>query len=107
MFNMSSAEARNHFPDLVSQAAYGKKRTVITRRGKKVAAIIPIEDLERLMTIEDAIDIREAEEILVRGKFEDWEEAKNEIMTHFGFEDDLQNQNRRESKKVHKKSTKI
>ena len=97
---MSSAQARNHFPDLVSQAAYAKKRTVITRRGKEVAAIIPFEDYERLLAIEDANDINEAERALAKGEFEDWNDAKKEIMTHFGLkEDDLQNRNRKKRPK--------
>lgn len=99
---MTSAEARNQFPDLVNQATYAKTRTVITRRGKKVAAIIPIEDLERLMALEDEIDIKEAEAALASDEFENWEEAKKEIMTHIGFKDaDLQNRDRKKSKKVH------
>lgn len=99
---MTSAEARNHFPDLVSQATYAKRRTVITRRGKKVAAIIPIEDLDRLLASEDEKDINEAEASLAKGNFEDWNDAKREIMTHFGIEeDDLQNRDRKKGNKIH------
>lgn len=90
--NMSSAQARNSFPDIVSQAVYAKKRTIITRRGKKAAALIPIEDLERLLAFEDQHDIQEAEEELSKGDFEEWEIAKKDIMKHFGFkENDIQN----------------
>lgn len=82
---VTSAQARNTFPDLVGQAAYGKKRTVITRRGKKVAAIIPIEDLERLQALEDTLDAEKIEHALENEEFENWNDAKKDIMKHFGF----------------------
>lgn len=43
--NITSDQARDQFPDLASQAIFSKRRTVITRRGKKVAAAVPSEDL--------------------------------------------------------------
>ncbi len=90
--NMTSAQARNHFPDLVSQAIYAKKRTIITRRGKKAAAIIPIEDLDRLLAFEDQLDLEDAREALEREEFIDWELAKKDLMKHFGSkENDIQN----------------
>lgn len=90
--NLPSALARDQFPDLVSQATYAKRRTVITRRGKKVAAIVPIEDLERLLLLDDMCDIEKIEQALREDEFESWDEAKKDIMQHFGFtKDDLQN----------------
>lgn len=98
MNNMTSSQARDQFPDLISQATYAKKRTVITRRGKKVAALIPIEDLERLQAIEDTEDIKKIEYALKYGEFEDWEDVKKELLEHHGLsEDDLQSGNREES----------
>lgn len=58
---------------MVNRAAYGKERTIVSRRGKDPAAVIPIEDLrllERLASeemeridLEDArASLREAEE---------------------------------------------
>ncbi len=104
---MSSAEARNQFPDLVSQARYGKRRTVITKRGKQVAAIVPIEDLERLLLLENVIDVEKIEYALKNEDFEDWKDAKNEIMKHFGFtENDLQIRDIEEGNQIHKDSSK-
>lgn len=97
MNNVTSAQARDQFPDLVSQATYAKKRTIITRRGKKVAAIIPIEDLERLQEIEDREDIKKIEYALEHGEFEDWEVVKKELLAHHGLtEDELQSRDREE-----------
>ncbi len=57
---MNSSNARQHFPSLIDQAAYNKKRTVVTKRGKRVAAIVPIEDLETIEALEDRVDLEEA-----------------------------------------------
>lgn len=56
----STSEARHNFAELVNQVAYGKTREVLSRRGKPVVAMIPIEDLERLEALEDKEDIRDA-----------------------------------------------
>lgn len=83
--NLSSAEARNCFPDLVNQATYAKKRTVITKRGKRVAAIVPIEDLDYLQSLEDARDKKMIEDTLKTGEFVDWEIAKKELLASHGI----------------------
>lgn len=45
MRRMSTGDARERFSEIVNEAAYADKRTVITRHGKEVAAIVPIGDL--------------------------------------------------------------
>lgn len=45
MRKMSTAQARESLADVVNDAAYAGTRTVITRRGKDVAAIVPVSDL--------------------------------------------------------------
>lgn len=45
MRKMSTGDARDKFAEIVNEAAYADKRTVITRHGKEVAAIVPISDL--------------------------------------------------------------
>ena len=47
---------RDSFSDVVSRAAYGKERVVLTRHGKPVAAVVPLEDLEALERLEDELD---------------------------------------------------
>ena len=42
------SEVRKNLSDIISEVAFGKKRFVINRRGKKLVAIIPLEDLEQL-----------------------------------------------------------
>lgn len=61
---MTTTRARSNFSELVNRASYGKERVLINRRGKPVAAIVPIEDLKLLEKIEDEIDIRLARKAL-------------------------------------------
>jgi prevent-host-death family protein len=64
MTRLNVSKAREEFPEIVNRAAYGKERTIISRRGKDLAAVIPIEDLRLLERLEreemDRIDIEEA-----------------------------------------------
>jgi len=64
MTRINVSKAREEFPDILNRAAYAKERTIVSRRGKDLAAVIPIEDLrllERLAREEiDRIDIEDA-----------------------------------------------
>lgn len=59
MKELSAREARNHFSEIIHRAAFGKERLVVTKHGKGVAAIIPIEDLQALeeAAFEKAIEL--------------------------------------------------
>ena len=46
MLKMTTVEARENFAELINQAAYGNERVILTRRGKPLAAIVSMEDLE-------------------------------------------------------------
>jgi prevent-host-death family protein len=72
MTEISTAEARDQFSEIVNKAAYGKERMIVTRRGKALAALIPIEDLRILEEMEDRKDVEDAKRILAEAK------AKNE-----------------------------
>jgi prevent-host-death family protein len=64
MTRLNVSKAREEFPEVVNRAAYGKERTIVSRRGRDLAAVIPIEDLrllERLVQEEtDRIDLEDA-----------------------------------------------
>jgi prevent-host-death family protein len=68
MTRLNVSKAREEFPDVVNRAAYGKERTIVSRRGKDLAAVIPIDDLrllERLAQEEmDRIDLEHAQAAL-------------------------------------------
>ena len=56
---VSTADVPERFEEILNRAADGKERVVVTRAGKPVAALVPIEDLEWLEAIEDRIDAEE------------------------------------------------
>jgi prevent-host-death family protein len=60
MLTIPFSEAREHFTDLVNEVAYGGKRIILTRKRKKLVAIVPLDDLETIETMEDKIDIAAA-----------------------------------------------
>ena len=53
-------QTKARFSRVVAQAARRGTRTIVTRRGRPVAAIVPVQDLETLEEVED----REAEAAL-------------------------------------------
>lgn len=47
------SEARDNLSDLVNRVNYGQERIMLERHGKPVAAIVSIEDINRLKAFED------------------------------------------------------
>lgn len=64
MPSLSTMQARDRLSEVVNQVAYGKERVTLTRRGKALAVIVPLEDLELLQALEDKIDLEEARKAL-------------------------------------------
>lgn len=82
METLSSAQAREHFSAAITRAAHDKERVILTRRGKAIAAIVPIEDLEWLRELEDRIDLADAEAALAEARefgTIPWETVKAEL----------------------------
>ena len=82
MSTISTVKARENFSDLVNRSAYGKERVVLTRRGKGVVAVIPIEDLKLLEAIEDRLDLEDVEKALADPKNKKaipWGKVKKEL----------------------------
>lgn len=57
---MNTIDAKEQFADLINRVAHSKERVILTRRGKEIAAIIPLEDLKLLLETQDKRDVREA-----------------------------------------------
>ncbi len=64
MLKFTTGEARDRFAEVVNEAAFGKQRVVLTRRGKDIAAVIPISDLNVFHELERLIDVEEAKKAL-------------------------------------------
>ena len=57
---LAATEARDDFAELLNRVAYRGERIALHRRGKKVAALVPIEDLLLLERLEDRMDLEAA-----------------------------------------------
>lgn len=57
---MNTIDAKENFADLISRVSHHKEHIVLTRRGKEVAAIIPIEDFTFLQSSQNKHDLDEA-----------------------------------------------
>lgn len=83
MSSITTANAREHFSEIVNRSSYGKERIVLSRRGKDLAAIIPMEDLKLIEMIENKLDVEEAKEDIKEAKLKgaiSLEEFKKEIL---------------------------
>lgn len=86
MTTISAEEARNQFAEIINKAAYGHERTIVTRRGKRVAAIVSVQDLELLEAVLDELEdkadadyCRRALENLDLSQTVPWEDIKSDL----------------------------
>ncbi len=68
MAHLPASKVREGFADTINRAAYAKERVVVRRRGKEVAAVVPIEDLRLLEELEDRVDLVDASAALAETK---------------------------------------
>ena len=79
---VSVTDAREGFGELIDRVHYTKSRTAVTKHGKRIAAIVPFEDLELLLELEARIDLDEARAALEEAREKgtvSWEELKEEL----------------------------
>lgn len=82
---MTTGEARDRFSEVLNRVAFGGERVVLTRRGKPLAAVVPLEDMALLEELEDRIDLEEA-----RATLEEWRRSGrkavplDEVLKEFG-----------------------
>jgi prevent-host-death family protein len=60
MMEIGVAEIRSNLAEVINRVAYGGERVILQRRGKRVMALMPIEDLELINELEDKADIKAA-----------------------------------------------
>lgn len=79
MVRLAANEARKEFAETLNRVAYKGERIIVHRHGKNVAALIPLEDLELLETIEDRIDLIDARNSLKEPGSIPWKKLKKEL----------------------------
>ncbi len=84
MTRLTVTKAREGLAEMLNRVAYGRERVVIERRGKNLAALVPVEDLDLLEMMEDKIDLDAARKALSEvkakgGKLIPWKDIKKKL----------------------------
>ncbi len=82
MDDVSTADLRRNLADLVNRVAFGKERVVLTRHGKQVCALVPIEDLSLLERMRGAAgrqDVADALDDRSSGESTEWSVLRREL----------------------------
>lgn len=82
MAQVNTVDARAQFSEIINRAAFGKERIILTRRGKEIVAVVPIEDVKLLEALEDRIDLEEARTALLEAKKKgtvSWQKIKKDL----------------------------
>jgi prevent-host-death family protein len=76
------SEARINLTDLVNKVAYGGKRIILTRKGRKLVAIVPLDDLDTIEALENKLDraaAEKAKEDMKKHRTISWKKAKRKL----------------------------
>ena len=79
MTRLSATRAREEFSDTLNRVAYGGERIVLHRRGKDLAALVSVEDLQLLRELEDRLDLEAARRAMKEKGTLSWEDVKSEL----------------------------
>ncbi len=84
MTRLRASALRENLADALNRVAYGGERIVLERRGKQVAALVPLDDLALLNALEDRIDLDAARKALAEMKTKGrkpipWETVKRQL----------------------------
>ena len=75
---VSVAKARVRFADTIDLVRTTGQRIVLSKSGKRAAAIVPIEDLDLLERLQDAADVKAARAAL-KAPGSPWDEVKQRL----------------------------
>jgi len=82
MKQVSTGEARRNLAELLNRSAYGGERFVVTRHGKELVAIVPVEEaslLERVRGFLEERDVEAALREIARSGTVPWEEVERAL----------------------------
>ena len=82
MKKVTTAQARKHMSELLNRAAYGKERFVVTRHGKGLVAIVPLEEvtlLDRLRALLSKKDLEAAISAMNESGTSSWDEVRKDL----------------------------
>jgi prevent-host-death family protein len=80
MKRLNASVAREEFSELLNQVSYLGERIIVHRRGKNVAALVSLEDLQLIQEIEDKLDNAAADAALEEpGESIPWEQVIKDL----------------------------
>lgn len=80
--DITAADARREWSDLLNRVGFGKERVVVTRHGKPLAALVPVEDLgllERVRGLLRGRDVRGALKEVAELGAVPWDALRSEL----------------------------
>lgn len=79
MTRVSTTQAREALSDVINRVVYQGERILLERHGKDVVAMVSVQDLELLESLEDRMDLEEARERLKEPGNVPWKEIKKRL----------------------------
>jgi prevent-host-death family protein len=79
MTTVTTTEIRVHLSDMLSTVARKGKRVVVTRGGKRFAALVPLDDFDFLEALEERMDIEDAKKALKEPGSVSWKKVKADL----------------------------
>ncbi len=82
MKRITTAEARQQMAELFNRAAYGKERFIVTRHGKELVAIVPLDEvtlLDRIRALLSRKDFEAAVAEMEEAGTTPWDEVRREL----------------------------
>jgi prevent-host-death family protein len=80
MKRLHASVIREEFSELLNQVSYLGERIIVHRRGKNVAALVSLEDLQLIQEIEDKLDNAAADAALEEpGESIPWEQVIKDL----------------------------
>ena len=79
--SITISEARADLAELVNRVAYAHERVRLVRRGRVLAAVVPMEDVELLEALEDELDLEAARAALAdpaNEERESWQDLRDD-----------------------------
>lgn len=80
--DIPTVEARRNLSEILNRVGYGKERVVVTRHGKGVAAIVPVEELDlldRVRRFAARSDVADALRELEEGTAVSWSDLRQDL----------------------------
>ncbi|MBT3343849.1 MAG: type II toxin-antitoxin system Phd/YefM family antitoxin [Gemmatimonadetes bacterium] len=79
MGKLTTSALRQELGDALNRVAYTGERIILEKRGKEVAALVPMEDLALLRQLEDHVDLDAARKALTETDSVSWDEVKKQL----------------------------